>query len=95
MNSERTTKDDTCGLLSAFKSTTTTFKEDTNSNLQKTLQHNKGNNACSMCAQSAVATKHCNGQTESSVINNHCSEIRDVNSINNKGGLTYNTQLTF
>lgn len=42
-----------------------------------------------MCAQST--TKHCNGQTEPV---NHCSEIRDVNSIN-KGGLTYNTQLTF
>lgn len=92
--SKRGVKDDTCGLLPAFKSTTATtiFKEDTNSNLQRTLQNNKGgSNACSMCAQST--TKHCNGQIEP-IVNNHCSEIRDVNSINN-GGLTYNTQLTF
>lgn len=61
MPSERSVKDDTCGLLSAFKSTTTTtFKEDTNSNLQRTLQNNKDDNMCTMCAQSTT-TKHCNG----------------------------------
>lgn len=89
-----TVKDDSCGLLSAFKSTTTFVKEDTNSNLQRPLQSNKGNITCSMCAQSTTM-KHCNGQSEPVTINNHCSEnIRDVNSINN-GGITYSTQLTF